>query len=133
MCTGEYHGLFLEIFDMGAFGEEFGHIAYLMAGLLGEAVAGAGQNCGTHEHGHVGQVGGKFLHQGEVLCAVIHCGYVNLQNSNINITQIIIVTLWRVANEKLALRVIMLQPIFQGSAYEATSDNSNVNHCIIIF
>ena len=34
MRTGEHHGLLLEVFDMGALGEELGHIAHLMACLL---------------------------------------------------------------------------------------------------
>ena len=55
----------------------------------------------------------------------------NLQESNINITQIIIIALGRVTNEKFALRVVVFKPIFESSAYEAASDNSDVDHCDI--
>ena len=34
MCTSEDHGLLLEVFDMGALGQEFRHIAYLMTCLF---------------------------------------------------------------------------------------------------
>ena len=129
VCAGEDHGLFLEVLYMGALGQELGHIAYLMAGLLGETVAGAGQNGGAHEHGHVGEILDKFGHQSEVLRAVVLGGDMNLQKSNIDIAQVVVVTLWRVADENFTLRVVMFQPIFKGSTYEATSDNSNINHC----
>ena len=33
VCTGEDHCLLLEVLDMCTLGEEFGHIAHLMAGL----------------------------------------------------------------------------------------------------
>ena len=41
MGSGEDHGLLLEVFDMGALGEELGHVAHLVAGFAREAVAGA--------------------------------------------------------------------------------------------
>jgi hypothetical protein len=53
----------------------------------------------------------------------------NLKECNIHIAQVIIISLGRITDEKLALRVVVFQPIFEGSTYEATSDNSNVNHC----
>ena len=108
LCASEDHGLLAEVLDEGALGEELGHIAHLMAGLLGEALTGAGKNGGAHEHGYIGQVGDEFLHQGEILRAVVLGRYVNLQESNINITQVIIVTLWRVADEQFALWIVML-------------------------
>lgn len=54
----------------------------------------------------------------------------DLQESDVHITQIIIVTLGRVADKKFALGVIAFQLIFEGSAYEAASDNSDVNHVV---
>ena len=128
LCSGEDHGLLAEVLDEGALGKELRHIAHLMAGLLGEALTGAGQNGGAHEHGHVRQVGDEFLHQREILRAVVLGRYVDLQEGNIDTTQVIVVPLGRVTDEQFALRIVMLQPIFEGSAYEATSNNSNVNH-----
>ena len=133
MCAGEDHGLFLKVLDMGALGQELWHIAYLMAGLLGETVTGAGQNGGAHEHRHIGQVGDEFLHQREVLRTIVLGRHVDLQERDIDIAQVIIVALVRVADEEFAFRVVMLLPVFQGSAHEATSDNSNVDHCTDIF
>ena len=104
-----------------------------MAGLLGEALTGAGKDGGAHEHGHIGQVGDEFLHQREVLRAIVLGRYVDLQEGNIDTTQVIIVTLGRVADEQFALWIVMLQPVFQGSTYEAASNNSNVNHNDNIF
>ena len=128
LCAGEDHGLLAEVLEEGALGEELGHIAHLMAGLLGEAFTGAGEDGSAHEYGHIRQVGDEFLHQGEVLRAVVLGRNVNLQEGNIDTTQVIVVPLGRVADEQFALWIVMLQPIFKGSAYEATSNNSNVNH-----
>ena len=128
MCSGEDHGLLLEVLDMGTLGEELGHIAHLVAGLTRKHLAGAGEDGGAHEHRHIGQVGDEFLHQREVLGAVVLGRHVDLQERDIDITQVIVVALVRVTDEQFALRVVMLQPVFQGSAHEATSNNSNLNH-----
>ncbi len=128
VSSGEYHGLLAEVLEEGALGEKLGHIAHLMAGLLGEAFTGAGQDGGTYKHRHIREFCDKLLHERQILCSIVLCRYVDLQESNINITQVIIVTLRGVADEKFTLRVVMLQPIFKGSAYEAASNNSNVNH-----
>ena len=129
LCTGENHRLLTEVLDEGALGQELRHIAHLMACLLGEALTGAGEDGGAHEHGHIRQVGDEFLHQGEILRAVVLGGHVDLQECNINVTKVIIITLVGVTDKQFALRVVVFQPIFEGSAYEATSNNSNVNHC----
>jgi len=128
LCAGEDHRLLAEVLEEGTLGEELRHIADLMAGLLGEALTGAGKDGGAHEYGHIRQVSDEFLHQGEVLRTIVLGRYVDLQEGNIDTTQVIIVTLGRVADEQFALWIVMLQPIFEGSAYEATSNNSNVNH-----
>lgn len=112
LCTGEDHGLLAEVLDESALGEELRHIAHLMAGLLGEAFTGARKDGGAHEHGHIGQVSNELLHQGEILRAVVLGGYVDLQEGNIDTTQVIVVTLGRVADEQFALWIVMLQPIF---------------------
>ena len=133
LCSGEHHRLFAEVLNEGALSQELRHIAYLMASLLGEHLAGARKDGGAHEYGYIGQVGDELLHQREVLRAIVLGRHVNLQERDIDIAQVIVVTLVRVADEQFALRVVMLQPIFEGSAYEATSNNSNVNHCLISF
>ena len=112
-------------------GMEFVHITHLMAGLAREHLAGAGQDGGAHEDGHIGQVGNEFLHQRKVLGAIVLGRHVDLQERDINITQVIVVTLVRVADEQFALRVVVFQLIFQGSTHEATSNNSNVNHLFV--
>ena len=53
MDTSEDHGLFREVFDMGALGEELRHIAHLMASLLREPFAGARQDGGAYEDGNI--------------------------------------------------------------------------------
>ena len=131
LCSGEDHGLLAEVLDEGALGEELRHIAHLMASLLGKPFTGAGKDGGAHENGHIGQVGDEFLHQRKVLRAIVLGRYVDLQEGNINVTQVIVVPLWRVTDEKFTLRVVVFQPIFEGSTNEATSNNSNVNHIII--
>ena len=133
VCAGEDHRLLAEVLNEGALGQELRHIAYLMASLLGEAVTGAGEDGGAHEYRHIGEVGDELLHQREVLRTVVLGGHVDLQERNVNTTQVIVVALGRVADEQFALGVVMLQPIFQGSAYEAASNNSNVNHTCKLF
>ena len=85
----------------------------------------------AHEHGHIGQVGDEFPHQREVLRAVVLGRHVDLQERDIDIAQVIVVALVRVADEQFALRVVMFLTVFQGSAHQATSNNSNVNHLFV--
>ena len=130
VCTSEDHRLLLEVFDMGALGEELGHIAHLVAGFLREAVAGTRDDGGTHEDRHIWEFLDELRHEAQVLCAVVLGGDVDLQESDVDIAQVIVVSLGRVADEEFAFRVVVLQPIFQGSTVEATSNNSNVNHTL---
>jgi len=113
---------------MGAFAQELRHIANLMACFLRETITGTRQDGGTHEDGDIGEFRNQLLHQRQILGAIVFCRYVNLQEGNIDIAQVIMITLGRIADEQLTLGVVVFQPIFQGSTYEATSDNSNVNH-----
>ena len=53
LCSGEDHGLLLEVLDVGTLGEELWHVVYAMAGFLGEEVAGAREDGGAHEDGYV--------------------------------------------------------------------------------
>ena len=130
MCSGEDHGLLLEVFNMGAFGEKLRHIAHMVACLLGESVTGSRKNGGTHEDGYIWEFLDELRHKAQVLSAVVLGGNMDLQEGDVHLTQVVVVTLWRVADEEFALRVVVFQPIFEGSANEATSDNSDVDHFI---
>ena len=125
----EDHGLLLEVLDMRALGEELGHVAHLVAGFAREAVAGAGQDGGAHEDGHVRQFTDELDHEAEVLRAVVLGGDVDLQEGDVHLAEVVVITLGRVADKEFALRVVVFQPVFEGSTHEAASDNSNVNHC----
>ena len=57
----------------------------------------------------------------------------DLQEGDVDVCHRIVVALGWVANEKFTLRIVVLQPILQGSAYEAASDNSNVDHVDVEF
>ena len=53
LCSSEDHSLLLEVFDVGALGEELWHVVYVMAGLFGEEVAGAREDGCAHEDWYV--------------------------------------------------------------------------------
>jgi hypothetical protein len=104
-----------------------------MACFLRKTVTGTRENGGSHKHGHIRKVCDEFLHQCQILRTIVLSGYVDLQESNVDVTQVIVVTLVGVTYEQFTLRVVMFQPVFEGSTYEATSDNSNVNHFVVVF
>ena len=54
----------------------------------------------------------------------------NLEEGNVDIGQVVVVALGGVADEEFALGVVVLQPIFEGTTHEATSDNSDVDHTL---
>ena len=126
--AGEDHGLSLEVLDMRAFREEFGHVADLMAGFFGEPVGGAGKNGGAHKYRHVGEPHNELFHEGEILRAVVFCGHVNLQKCNVNGAEVIVIPFGRIADGDFALGVIFFQPNFEGSANEAAPNDANMNH-----
>ena len=126
--SGEHHGLLLEVLDMGALGEELGHVAHLVARFAREAVAGAGQDGGAHEDGHVGEFLDELGHEAEVLRAVVLGGDVDLQEGDVHLAQVVVITLGRVADKELALGVVVFQPVFEGSTHEAASDDTYVDH-----
>ena len=130
LFSGEGHSLLLEILDIGTFAEELGHIVYFMACLPGEHITGARQDSRADEDRHVGKVADKLLHEAEVLCAVVLGRDVDLEESNVDTGQIIIIPLGGVADEELAVRIVVFQPILEGSADEAAADNSDVDHVI---
>ena len=57
----------------------------------------------------------------------------DLQEGDVDVCHRVVIALGRVANEKFTLRIVVLQPILQGSTYEAASDNSNVDHVDVEF
>ena len=128
VCTGEDHRLLLEVLDMGTLCQKLGHVAYLVAGLLGESIAGAREDGSAHEYWHIREFLDELCHETEVLRAVVLGGDMNLEESDIHLTQVVIIALRGVTDKKFAFRVVVFQPIFEGSAHEATSDNSNVDH-----
>ena len=126
--SGEDHGLFAEVLKICAFGQELRHIADLMACFARELFAGAGDDGCSHKDGDVRQVRDELFHQSQVLRAVIFRRHMNLQKSDVDIAQIVIVSFGRIANEEFALRVVVLQPVFERRADKSASYNSNINH-----
>ena len=129
--AGEDHGLFVEVLDESTLGEELGHVADLVSGLFGEAGTGTGEDGCAYENRYVGQVLDEFGHEGQVLCPIFLCRNVYLQESDVNVAQVIIVALVGVRDKEFALGVVVFQPVFEGSSHEAASDNSNFNHDFI--
>ena len=129
LFSGEGHGLLLEVLDIGTFAEELGHVVDLVARLPGEHITGAGQDSRAHKHRHIGKVADKLLHEAEVLCAVVLGGDMYLEERNIDTGQVIVVALGGVVDEELAVRIVVFQPILEGSADEAAADDSDVDHC----
>ena len=128
LLAREGHRLLLEVFNMGTFAEEFGHVVDLVARLTGEHIACSRQDGGADEDRHIGQLADKLFHEREVLCAVVLGGDMNLEERNVDIAQVVIVALGGVADEELAVGIVMLQPFLQGSTHEAAADDSNVDH-----
>ena len=108
VSTCEYHSLFLEVLNMCAFGQELRHIMHLVTRFLRKTVTCSRKNSSTDKHGYIRELCDKFLHQCQILRTIIFGRHVDLQKSNINITQIIIITLWRVADEQFTLWVVVL-------------------------
>jgi len=131
MSSGKYHCLLFEVLNVSTLSQELRHIVHLMTSFLRKTVTCTRKNGSTNEYGHIRELCDKLLHQSQILCTIVLSGHVDLQKCNINIAQVIIITLGRVADEKITLWVVVFQPIFEGSTYEATSNNSNVNHIII--
>ena len=130
MCPREHHRLSLEVLDIGTFGEELGHIVYLVSRLAGKHLAGARKYGGADEHGHVGEIADQLLHEREVLCAVVLGGDMYLNKSDVDMAQIIVIAFGRVADEQLALGIVVFQPILEGTAHEAAAYDSDVDHFV---
>ena len=130
LFSGEGHSLLLEVLDIGTFAEELRHVVDLVARLPGEQRAGTRQYGGAHEDRHVGKVADKLLHEAEVLCAIVLGGDMNLEECNVDTGQIIIIPLGGVADEEFAVRIVVFQPILEGSTDEAAAGDSDVEHVI---
>ncbi len=126
--TSEDHRLLVEILNESTLAKELWHIAHLMTGFAGKNLAGARKNGGADKHRDIGQVLDQFLHKRKILRAIVLSRHMNLQECDVNLAQVIKIALRRVTDEQFTLRIVMLQPILQGSSNEATSDNSNVDH-----
>ena len=124
----EDHGLLLEVLDMRALGEKLWHVAHLVAGFACKQFAGAWKYGGADEDRHIGETADELLHEGQILGAVVLGGDVDLEEGDVDMAEVVVVALGRVADEELAVGVVVLQPILQRSTHEAASDNSNVNH-----
>ena len=126
----EHHRLFLEVLDVRALREKLGHVADMVSGLAREKVARAGQDRGAHEHRHVGKVRDEFLHEREVLRAVVLRGHVDLQEGDVDLREVVVVPFRRIAHEYLAVLVVFLQPGLQRPADETAADYSDFDHFI---
>lgn len=128
MGSSEDHGLLLEVLDVGALGEELGHVVYAMVGLLGEEVTGTWKDGGAHEDGYVRKGRDELLHESEILCAIVFGRYMDLEEGDVDVCHRIVVTLGWVADKEFTIGIVVFQPILEGSANEAASNNSYVNH-----
>lgn len=128
MLTGEGHRLLLEILYVGTFAEELGHVVDLVARLAGEHVACAREDGGADEDRHIGEFADEFLHEREVLRAVVLGGNMYLEERNVDIAQVIIIALGGIADEELTIGIVVFQPILEGSTDKAASDNTDVYH-----
>ncbi len=97
--AGEYHRLLIEVLDERAFGQELRHVANLVSCLFGEALTGARQNGRADENRYIRQIGDELFHECQILRTVFFRRHMNLQKSNVNVTQVIIVALVGVADE----------------------------------
>ena len=126
----EHHRLFLEVLNVRALSEELGHVADQVPGFAREEVARAGEDRGAHEHGHVGELRDKLLHEREILRAVVLRGHVDLQEGDVDLGEIVIVSLRRVAHEDLALLVVFFEPGLQRPADEPAADYTDFDHFV---
>ena len=115
---------------MRALREELGHVADLVTGFAREEVARAGEDRGAYEHGHVGEVRDELLHEREILRAVVLRGHVDLQEGDVDLREVVVVPLRRVAHEDLALLVVFLEPGLQRPADKPAADYANFDHFV---
>ena len=131
----EDHRLLFEVLDVRSLREELGHVAHLVSRLLRKTVRGAGEDGRPHEDRHIGELRDELLHEREVLRPVIFRRHVDLQKGDVDLREVIVVPLRRIGDEKPRLGIVLLEPILEGSTYEATADDADVDHignCLIV-
>jgi len=124
----EHHRLLLEVLDVRALRKELGHVADLVPSLLREPVARSRKDRGAHEHGHVREVRDELLHEREVLRAVVLRGHVDLQERDVDLREVVVVSLRRIAHENLAILVVFLEPGLQRPADKPAADYTDFDH-----
>ena len=108
--TGEDHRLRLEILDVSALGEEFGHEVNFVPRLFGEPLGGARKDGRTDEDRHVGKALDELGHQGQILRTVILGRYVERHEDNVRRGQVVIHPFGRVTDQHLHVGIVFLQP-----------------------
>ena len=107
VSASEHHGLLVEVFDKSALGKELWHVAHLMICCLREFLAGARQDGGPYEHGHIRKIGDELFHKCQILGTIIFGGNMYLQKRNVDVAQIVIITFWRVADKEFTLWIVV--------------------------
>lgn len=125
---GEDHRLPAEVLDVRALRQELRHVEDAMPRLPREPRRGARQDRRAHEDGHVRQPLDEFLHERQVLRAVVLGRHVDLKERDVDVAQVVVEALGRVAHAARAVRgVVLLQPRLQGAAHETAPDNADLD------
>lgn len=130
--AGEDHGLALEVFDVGALGEEFGHEVNLVPGLLGEALGGAWKNSRANEDGNVREAFDNLRGEGEVLRAVVFGGNMEGDEDNVGLGEVVIHPFGRVADENVDVGVVFFKPYFEGATDVTATNNTDIYHDLLL-
>ena len=99
LCASKDHGLFVEILDERALGKELRHVADVVSCLLGETLACARKNSSADKNRNIGKILDQLRHESKILRAIFLSRHMNLQKSDVDVAQIVVVTLVRVANK----------------------------------
>ena len=125
---GEDHRLPPEVLDVRALRQELRHVEDAMPRLPREPRRGARQDRRAHEDGHVRQPLNQRPHQRQVLRAVVLGRHVDLKERDVDVAQVVVEALGRVAHAARAVRgVVLLQPRLQGAAHETAPDNADLD------
>lgn len=123
---GEDHRLPPEVLDVRALRQELRHVEDAMPRLPREPRRGARQDRRAHKDGHVRQRLDEFLHERQILRAVVLGRHVDLKERDVDVAQVVVEALGRVAHATRAVRgVVLLQPRLQGAAHETAPDYSD--------
>lgn len=125
---GEDHRLPPEVLDVRALRQELRHVEDAMPRLPREPRRGARQDRRAHEDEHVRQPLDQRPHQRQVLRAVVLGRHVDLKERDVDVAQVVVEALGRVAHAARAVRgVVLLQPRLQGAAHETAPDNADLD------